>query len=221
MIIRGCMSLAVVLFAGVICGTVQSAEPAPGEVAVDRTQYKISLHVIERASSSGDAANEVGEPLVNQVDPKAWLKAIQGDAHVKILSAPTIVTTNGREARMTVGGEHLFTVGYAGEKAVTKVVPVGIQLTVTATALDEERVSVDLAMQVSELAEVVAMDLPAEAGEKSRKVELPTVREQTVKSTLVLTVGQAGVVSGCVKKSEDSTHRTEVLVAIERFETPR
>lgn len=221
MFARTWMSFAFVLFAGLTAEHSQGADPASPDVVVDVPQYKISLYMIERALSDGAEAKQAGEPVVKTVDPKLWLRTMQDEALVKILSSPTIVTTSGREARMRVGGEHLFTVGFAGDKAVTKAVPVGVQLTVTATALCDERVSVDFAMHVSELADVTAIDLPAEAGKKPRKLELPTVREQAVKTTLVLPVGQAGVVSGCVNQTEASRHRTEVLIAIERFDAPR
>lgn len=221
MFARNWMSFSFVLFAGLFAERSQGADPASPKVVVDGPQYKISLYMIERAWSDGAEAKKAVEPVVKTVDPKLWLDAMQDETRVKVLSSPTIVTTSGREARMSVGGEHLFTVGYADDKAVTKVVPVGVQLTVTATALGEERVSVDFAMHVSELADVAAIDLPAEAGKKPRKLELPTVREQAVKSTLVLSLGQAGVVSGEVRETDGKRFHTEVLVTVERFDIPR
>ena len=222
MVVRAWMSLALILLTGNYAAHAQGAEPARSGVVVDGPQFKLSFYVVERAVSDQEPAKKyLKARTLAAAEVAAWFDTLQDRRHNKTLSHPTLVTVDRHAAQLTVGGERLFTIGYDGERPVTKMVPVGIRLSATPTQLDDGRVRIELAMSISHVTDVEQTTSPASSPDVLRQIELPTVFEQALSSSILLPVGGAAVVSGEVRETDGKRHRTEVLVTIERFDIPR
>ena len=224
MVARAWMPLAFVLLTGNFAGEAQGVEPAQLGVVGDLPYYKLSFYIVERAVSGNDheAENQrLGPRTLAAAEVATWFDALNSHRHNKTISHPSVVVEHGRTAHLTVGAEQKFTVGYDADQAVTKVVPVGVRLSATPTGLDDGRVRVEFAFHIAHVVDVEQVTLPASPDAAPRPIELPNVFEQSLSSTFLLPVGGAAMVSGGVRESDGKRHRTEVLVTVERFETPR
>ena len=224
MIARNCLLFAFALLFGLTAGEAQGVEPAQLGVVGDLPYYKLSFYIVERAVSGNDheAENQcLGPRTLAAAEVATWFDALNGHLHNKTISRPSVVVEHGRTAHLTVGAEQTFTVGYDADQAVTKVVPVGVRLTATPTGLDDGRVRVEFAFHIAHVMDVEHVTLSASPDAAPRSIELPTVFEQSLSSAFLLPVGGAAVVSGEDREADGKRHRTEVLVTVERFETPR
>lgn len=196
----------------------QAADQPPKNAAGEQSTYKISLLLVERAVTEKAAGADDAKPRTLSADEaRQYQEAVGKEASAKVLSAPTVVTLAGQEALMTVGGEHTFVTGYDGDKPVLKQVPVGIELKTTPRPAADGRVSLDLELKTTDLAGVVKMELPAEAGQPARAIELPTTRQRTLSTTLLLPPGSASIVAGQRQAVGTTERRTEILVTVEEF----
>ncbi len=110
---------------------------------------------IEGSAGSGDVANPTGTVRFGLV--KSWgavagmLKALEQDNKANIISNPRITTVNNREARILVGKKiPLITLDEAGN-AVTQLTTIGITMRVTPHINDNNRITLDLHPEVSDL----------------------------------------------------------------------
>lgn len=110
---------------------------------------------IEGSAGSGDVANPAGTVRFGLV--KSWgavagmLKALEQDNKANIISNPRITTVNNREARILVGKKiPLITLDEAGN-AVTQLTTIGITMRVTPHINDNNRITLDLHPEVSDL----------------------------------------------------------------------
>jgi type IV pilus assembly protein PilQ len=110
---------------------------------------------IEGNAGSGDVANPAGSVRFGLV--KSWgavagvLKALEQDNKANIISNPRITTVNNREARILVGKKiPLITLDEAGN-AVTQLTTIGITMRVTPHINDNNRITLDLHPEVSDL----------------------------------------------------------------------
>jgi Flp pilus assembly secretin CpaC len=196
----------------------QAADQPSEKAAGDQPAYKISLLLVERAVTERAPGADDAKPRTLSADEaRQYQEAVGKEASAKVLSAPTIVTLAGQEALMTVGGEHTFVTGYDGDKPVLKQVPVGIELKTTPRPAADGRVSLDLELKTTELAGVVKTELPAEAGQPARAIELPTTRQRTLSTTVLLPPASASVIAGERRLDGSIGRRTEILVSVEEF----
>jgi type IV pilus secretin PilQ/predicted competence protein len=110
---------------------------------------------LEGSAGSGDVANPAGSVRFGLV--KSWgavagvLKALEQDNKANIISNPRITTVNNREARILVGKKiPLITLDEAGN-AVTQLTTIGITMRVTPHINDNNRITLDLHPEVSDL----------------------------------------------------------------------
>lgn len=118
-------------------------------------------------SNDQAASGEVGVKTTNVIDPAAsvkfglvrsWgtinamLSALEQDNKADIISNPRITTVNNREARILVGRKIPLIVLDEAGNAVTQLTTIGITLRVTPHINDDDRITLDLHPEVSDLA---------------------------------------------------------------------
>ena len=196
----------------------QAADQPPKNAAGEQPAYKVTLLLVERGVAEKAAGADDAKPRTLSADEaRQYQEAVEKEASAKVLSAPTIVTLAGQEALMTVGGEHTFITGNVGDTPVLKQVPVGIELKTTPRPAADGRVSLDLELKTTDLAGVVKTELPAEAGQPARAIELPTTRHRTLNTTVLLPPGSASLIAGERRLEGSNGRRTEILVSVEEF----
>jgi type IV pilus assembly protein PilQ len=82
----------------------------------------------------------------------AMLSALEQDSKADIISNPRITTVNNREARILVGRKIPLIVLDEAGNAITQLTTIGITLKVTPHINDDERITLDLHPEVSDLA---------------------------------------------------------------------
>ncbi|HEX7879438.1 MAG TPA: type IV pilus secretin PilQ, partial [Candidatus Eisenbacteria bacterium] len=120
------------------------------------------LHSTDNAfSAEGDVnANGVINPAANVRfglvrswgTINAMLSALEQDSKADIISNPRITTVNNREARILVGRKIPLIVLDEAGNAITQLTTIGITLLVTPHINDDERITLDLHPEVSDLA---------------------------------------------------------------------
>jgi Flp pilus assembly secretin CpaC len=118
----------------------------------------------------------------------------------KVLAEPKLVVLGGRPAQFHVGGEVPVAAG-TDQYAAVEVKKVGTQLDVLATPLGNDRVRLDLRASVSELDHANSVNV---AGK-----ELPALKVRQVDSSLELTLGETGVLSGLVETRHESVRHSD------------
>jgi Flp pilus assembly secretin CpaC len=151
---------------------------------------------------------------VEHVDVANWLESNGGANHVdskaamlgffdtverqkigKVLAEPSVVTTNGQPASMNVGGE--FPVPIPGEDGGVKIQKYGTQLDVTALALGDNMVRLNVRPRVSEL------DMSRGIAVGGQQIPALTVRECNFNRELEF--GKSVVLSGLVQERKVTT----------------
>ena len=128
---------------------------------------------------------------------RGWLAAInalESSGVAYTLANPSLVALSGQEARFTAGGEFPIPVQQGvGDSVSIEYREYGIQLRLTPTVLDDERIVVKVAPEVSEL--------DFTTGVRSGGVEVPGLRVRRTDTTVMLGDGESFVISGLVSQS--------------------
>lgn len=118
-------------------------------------------------NNAGDVVGDVSAGANNVLDPtlgvhfglvRSWgtvsavLAAMEQDNKANIISNPRVTTVNNREARILVGKKIPLIVLDEAGNAVTQLVTIGITLRVTPHINDNNRITLDLHPEVSDLA---------------------------------------------------------------------
>ncbi len=128
---------------------------------------------------------------------RGWLAAInalESSGVAYTLANPSLVALSGQEARFSAGGEVPIPVQQGtGDSISIEYREYGIRLRLTPTVLDDERIVVDVAPEVSEL--------DFSTGVRSGGVEVPGLRVRRTDTTVMLGDGESFVISGLVSQS--------------------
>jgi len=137
------------------------------------------------------------------LDPKlnlgAFIKALQNETILQILAEPTLVTTNGKEAQLLVGGQFPVPIvqGGATSGAITvQFKDYGIKLTFTPTITANSTINLHLRQEVSTL------DLAHSS--VLNGFSIPALSTRTAESTVELGEGQSFVVAGLINNQESN-----------------
>jgi pilus assembly protein CpaC len=80
-----------------------------------------------------------------------FIDALKGDGLVKILAEPTLISLSGQEAKFLAGGEFPIPVPQGLGTVAIKYKPFGVGLSFTPTVLSEDKISIKVMPEVSEL----------------------------------------------------------------------
>ncbi len=153
---------------------------------------------------TGPGINESGALNLFTLDPKlnlgAFLRTLQNESILQVLSEPTLVTTDGKEANFLVGGEFPVPVvrgpGTDPDAITVQFRKYGVNLTFTPTVTS----GANLAMHLKQ--EVTMLDLAHAV--KINGFSIPALSTRTTESTVELGDGQSFVVAGMVNNQEQS-----------------
>jgi pilus assembly protein CpaC len=109
--------------------------------------------------SAGQAFETLVSPAINaitrfqagNVTVTAFIDALKDNGLVKILAEPTLVTLSGQEARFLAGGEFPIPVAQRLDAITVEFKTFGVGLVFTPTVLSENKISMRVAPEVSEL----------------------------------------------------------------------
>jgi Flp pilus assembly secretin CpaC len=140
-------------------------------------------------------SNAGANHLVNGDAMQGILGALAKQNVGKVLAEPTVITTNGQPASLNVGGE--CSIPAPGEVGGVKIQKYGTQLDVTAVALGDNKVRLNVRPRVSEL------DASREISVGGQPILALTVRE--VDTAVEMELGQSAVLSGLVQERKVTT----------------
>jgi beta-lactamase regulating signal transducer with metallopeptidase domain len=166
------------------------------------------------------------------VDANQWRRieaVLKEDRSTKLLSAPTIVTHNGRSAMVHSGGQRPFVVGLKDEEPQVQVITEGITLQVTPeliAAKPAEQGSREVAAVVhlaeipqakvtfnvshSVILDVATRTIKVAGRDKLVTLQVPRVQSSRVESTVVAPLDQTLVIGGL--QMQDEQHGTRSLL---------
>ncbi|MCL7743705.1 pilus assembly protein N-terminal domain-containing protein [Guyparkeria hydrothermalis] len=128
---------------------------------------------------------------------RGWLAAInalESSGVAYTLANPSLVALSGQEAQFAAGGEVPIPVQQGvGDSISIEYREYGIRLRLTPTVLDDDRIVLKVAPEVSEL--------DFSIGVRSGGVEVPGLRVRRTDTTVILGDGESFVISGLVSQS--------------------
>lgn len=154
---------------------------------------------LNRSSSGMGSIGAVYRPTAGGQENVAMLiDALRSRGLITILAEPNLTATSGQRANFRAGGELPVPVasGGAGGAAPTTTIewkPFGIGLDFVPTVLDERRISVKVASEVSELSDIGAVTLNG--------ATVPALSVRKVDTTVELGSGESFAIAGLFKNN--------------------
>jgi pilus assembly protein CpaC len=131
------------------------------------------------------------------VSVSGFLQALKDDGLAKVLAEPTLMAVSGQTATFLAGGEYPVPIPQGLGAVAIEYKPYGVALSFTPTVLDDNRISMKVAPEVSELDPSTAVVI---AG-----VTVPGLTKRSVSTVIELGDGQsfaiAGLLSDNIKES--------------------
>ena len=121
-----------------------------------------------------------------------FLDALKEDGLVKILAEPTLVTISGQEASFLAGGEFPFTVPDTDGTVTIEFRSFGVALSFTPTVLSPDKISVQVAPEVSELDFANAVTLSG--------TRVPSLTIRRASTVVELGDGQSFAIAGLLQE---------------------
>jgi pilus assembly protein CpaC len=126
-----------------------------------------------------------------------FIDALKENGLVKILAEPTLVTLNGQEARFLAGGEFPVPVPQDNNVITITFKPFGVGLSFTPTVLSDDKISMRVAPEVSELDFSIAVVLQG--------FVVPGLTTRRAATVIELANGQSFAIAGLLRESVRET----------------
>lgn len=182
----------------------------PGQTMVGTTTGQFSNTALSGTAGTGAGSTSGATMSITQAlslfafDPKlnlgAFVKALQDDSILQILSEPNLVTTNGKEATFLVGGEYPVPVlqGGANSGAVTiQFREFGIKLIFTPLITPNGTIKMHLKQEVSTLDFANGVSISG--------FTIPALQTKRAETDVELGEGQSFVVAGLLDNRDQET----------------
>jgi len=142
------------------------------------------------------AAGTVDASLTGtDADFTATLEALERQDKAEIISNPRITTADNKEAKMIVGKKIPLVVSDMAGNAITQLTTIGIKLTVVPHINQDDRVTLDLAPEVS--------DLSSQATVQGGIV----IVTSEASTRVIVQDGQTAVIGGLIRTNESTTNQ--------------
>ena len=122
-----------------------------------------------------------------------FVDALQEDGLAKILAEPTLITLSGQSANFLAGGEFPVPVPQGLGTAAIEYKPFGVGLVFTPTVLSENKISIQVSPEVSEIDFSTAIQLSGYV--------IPGIRTRRASTTIELGDGQSFAIAGLLRES--------------------
>ena len=141
-----------------------------------------------------DAAGSVfGRIEAGDVNLDFLFEALQQEGALSLLAEPNLTVLNGEEARFLAGGELPIPVPQENGTSTIEFKPFGISLTFTPVLLDNERISLRVDSEVS--------DISAQGAVQLANLLIPAITVRRVQTSLELGSGQTFAVGGLFNRT--------------------
>ncbi|MHA1525179.1 MAG: type II and III secretion system protein family protein [Alphaproteobacteria bacterium] len=132
------------------------------------------------------------------------LRAMERNGLLRTLAEPNLTTISGETANFLAGGEFPVPVAQRGDRISIEFKPFGVSLAFTPVVLDEGRISIKVATEVSELTNDGAFTLTGSAG-----ITIPGLKVRRANTTVEMPSGGSLVMAGLIQ--EESKHNLNGL----------
>ena len=126
-----------------------------------------------------------------------FIDALQNDGLIKILAEPTLVTTSGQPANFLAGGEFPIPVPQGLGTVAIEYKTFGVALTFTPTVLSEDKISIKVEPEVSEL--------DFTTGTQIASASVPGLNTRRASTVVELADGQSFAIAGILRESVRET----------------
>jgi pilus assembly protein CpaC len=122
-----------------------------------------------------------------------FIAALQEDGLIKILAEPTLITLSGQSANFLAGGEFPVPVPQGLGTVAIEYKPFGVGLVFTPTVLSENKISIQVSPEVSDIDLSTAIQLSG--------FVIPGLRTRRASTTIELGDGQSFAIAGLLRES--------------------
>ena len=155
-----------------------------------------------------DANFDSGGPFVLRVTPTVnalfrfragritctgFVDALQGDGLAKVLAEPTLIALSGEQAKFLAGGEFPVPIPQGLGTVAIEYKPFGVGLTFSPTVLRQDRISIKVAPEVSELDFTTAIQVSG--------FVIPGLTTRRAATTVELNDGQSFAIAGLLREN--------------------
>lgn len=124
------------------------------------------------------------------------LGSLERDQAFKVLAEPNLTAISGQTAQFLAGGEFPIPVAQAGAVAV-EYKPFGVSVHFTPTVLNDKRIRLDVASEVSELSKTGAV--------KISSMNIPAIATRRANTTVELAPGESFMIAGLIRNDYHAT----------------
>ena len=123
-----------------------------------------------------------------------FIDALKENGLVKILAEPTLIAQSGQTASFLAGGEFPYPIPQGGDNdnITIEFKPFGVMLLFTPTVLSEDRISISVAPEISEL--------DFSTAQRFGGFVVPGINKRTASTTVELADGQSFAIAGLIKE---------------------
>ena len=123
-----------------------------------------------------------------------FIDALKENGLVKILAEPTLIAQSGQTASFLAGGEFPYPIPQGGQNdnITIEFKPFGVMLLFTPTVLSEDRISISVAPEISEL--------DFSTAQRFGGFVVPGLNKRTASTTVELADGQSFAIAGLIKE---------------------
>ncbi len=124
-----------------------------------------------------------------------FIDALKENGLVKILAEPTLIAQSGQTASFLAGGEFPYPIPQGGQNdnITIEFKPFGVMLLFTPTVLSEDRISISVAPEISEL--------DFSTAQRFGGFVVPGISKRTASTTVELADGQSFAIAGLLKET--------------------
>jgi len=127
------------------------------------------------------------------VDFELIIDALQSEGLVTVLAEPNLTAISGESASFLAGGEFPVPIAQEGDTVTIEYKQFGVSLVFTPTLIGEDRISLKVAPEVSEL--------DFSAGVQAAGVAVPALRVRRASTTVELASGQSFAIAGLLQST--------------------
>ncbi len=151
-------------------------------------------------SETAQITNTAGDPGLNQAE--TTIQALERVGLVRTLAEPNLTSVSGEASRMLAGGEFPIPSGVDQNGQITVTFkPFGVGLAFTPTVLSEGRISLKIAVEVSELSASGTFTY----GPANARISIPALTVRRTENTVELPSGGAMMVAGLLQERSRQT----------------
>jgi len=147
------------------------------------------------------AAGPIASVACLGLNLNAMIDALASDGLVHVLAEPNLTVMSGESAHFLVGGEFPIPVGQQNGQVTVEFKRYGVQLSFVPTVLDDGRIDLKVAPEVSQLSTQGAVQVPA----GNASITIPALTVRSAETTVELGSGESFAIAGLL---QDSLTRT-------------